>query len=159
MLAPERSQNLDHFDQATRWGFRLQNVFHLGSQLWAQVPAPGVVDLLGNLLEEEKHPFMDHFWFQQLKSMVQAGDLNPRVAASLHREVLEVTSEWGVGMGFLLEVCTPVRTGREGSVHDLNWNTTLSHWVYGETFEEAFELALQWVATFQKGGEHGQVCG
>lgn len=47
--------------------------------------------------------------------------------------------------GFLLGFATPVMKKRAEGHHSYSWGSFYSHWVYGDTWDEALEAGFAWV--------------
>lgn len=130
------STNPQRFEQADELDLRLERIIDLAS-------------LLGT------DSMDDEDWPEQLEDL----DLSLRSPSCLHGRAADLLplllvskSAWEVAevlkdnlvFGLLMQVATPIRSHFSNGCFRASWGHYTTGWVYGETFDQAWEEAVSW---------------
>lgn len=130
------SKNLERFNQAGELDLRLERIIDLASLLGT--------DSMG-----------DDRWSDQMEDLEADLECNKAFhgrAADLLPVLRCSEDAWAVAealidkrcFGILVQVATPVRTYLTRGSFSCSWGHYTTGWVYGETFEQAWEEAMDW---------------
>ena len=77
------------------------------------------------------------------------GELPSFLKEDIENKEFELLIEWLVcqgNLGFLVKVATPVQDIKPSGARVYSWRYYATEWFYGNTFEQAVDLGLVWVA-------------
>lgn len=99
-------------------------------------------------LQEELREFFEEEDFETIEGAF--GQLPVFVRDDIEQENFEALIEWLIGqskLGFLIRFATPVKEPlASGCGSRYSWGYLRTHWVYGDTLDQALENGFVWVS-------------